>query len=304
MWPSEQKQVFVARDEAVSWRHVRVLPTRLGVGLLIMVGLLWLIGLNYQANLAYIAAFWLFGFVLVATLKNIQQLLGLKLEVKLPVELFSGVSTEFTVYSEGYRHRWLWLCLHGDAVWKKWWVDGEIRVLNLSICPQKRGYLPALLWQVASTAPFGISVIESQWQWVSDKIVYPTPIPHDIPLGIRQDESKEAQAIFAQSSDDLSYLKPHQEGTSLQHIAWKNYAKSGDLLDKQFDSVESVKGSHVISYQDYPVGVDKEQLVGWLCFRVLEAERRSALYELELPNSRIVSQKGQREMCLTALALW
>ena len=42
-------------------RDLRLRPTRLGISLAAMIALLWLVGLNYQVNLAYIVAFWLTG---------------------------------------------------------------------------------------------------------------------------------------------------------------------------------------------------------------------------------------------------
>ena len=75
-------------------RDLTLRPTRLGAGLAVLVVLLWLVGLNYQVNLAYVVAFWLAGFLLVGVLLNILQLLGLQLDIAPPAEVFQGQEAE------------------------------------------------------------------------------------------------------------------------------------------------------------------------------------------------------------------
>ncbi len=304
MWPSERTRAVLSEHEAAAWRHIRFKPTRLGGGLLLMVGLLWLVGLNYQANLAYVAAFWLFGFIIAAALYNLRQLLGLRLVWQMPSEIFAGTPAEFTVEAEGKPcRRWLWLQQGAQGPWRAWTPADGLSV-TLPVAAQRRGYLGVPELRVVSTAPFGISMVEAVWQWRGDEVVFPAPLVHEPPPAVDADNEQDVRMMMVQSSDDLSHLQAHQEGTSLQHVAWKAYAKTGEMLDKRFEAAVSGGGSDVISYRDYPDGADKEQLAGWLCFRVLEAERSGRRYELALPGHTITPQKGQREIGLTALALW
>ena len=57
MWPFSKSlpAPSVGRSPALS--SIRCRPTRLGAGMAVVVVLLWLVGVNYQVNLAYAAAF-------------------------------------------------------------------------------------------------------------------------------------------------------------------------------------------------------------------------------------------------------
>ena len=105
------------------------------------------------------------------------------------------------------------------------------------------------------------------------------------------------------NGEDLAYLKPHQNGASLQHVAWKQYAKRGEMLDKVFDQAPPVPVSRTISYRDYPAATQRDRLASLLAHRVLEAERSGSPYLLELPAQSLPPQNGQREKALSALAL-
>lgn len=314
MWSSETDRATtreIAR-EAIERRHIRLRPTRLGAGMAVMVALLWLVGLNYQANLAYIAAFWLSGFMLAAVLQNLRQLTGLQPQVELPSEMFAGNRVPLRLHAlENQTRRHLWLRVQGQEDWQEWalapqggnlnTVGAETTVLYLP--PAKRGRLPVFALELVTAAPFGICTATAVWQPQHQAVVYPAPLPHTLPAsGSLEEEGTDAQR--PSESGDLSHLQNHQNGTPMQRIAWKQYAKTGALLDKRFEAAEARHSSTLISYRDYPHLADKEQIAAQLCFRVLASEQQGADYTLELPAQTLHRSRCVRETVLTALALW
>ncbi|OSI21659.1 DUF58 domain-containing protein [Neisseria dumasiana] len=315
MWPLRNSRKTVASKRSPDLAALHCRPTRLGVGLLVTVLLLWLVGLNYQANLAYAAAFWLAGFLAVAVLLNLRQLLDMQIDVSMPDEVFAGGTAVLSLTAtNNTRRRWLWLCSEDDflradktddKLWQPWHIVSDgLSVYRWQIPALMRGYLRVPPLRTAAVAPFGMSMVQCVWHWPSDAVVFPAPIPHELPDGREHGGETDRKRPPVQGGDDLSYLQPHQEGASLQHVAWKTYAKTGQMLDKRFEEPQTAVRNTVISYLDYPAGTSKDRLAGLLCFRVLEAERSGQTYSLELPQRVIAPQKGQREICLTALGLW
>ena len=311
MWPFRNKDLPAVAGRSPDLAALHCRPTRLGAGLALMVLLLWLVGLNYQVNLAYAAAFWLAGFALVAVLMNLRQLLTLQIDVAMPQEVFAGETATLVLTAQGGRRRRLWLCNEdeflqqgAEAEWQPWAVDaGGRQPFAWALPARQRGYLHVPALRTASSAPFGISMVQVVWQWPSDAVVFPAPITHDRP-GSPQAAEVGVQQLPQQGGDDLAYLQAHRPGASLQHVAWKAYAKTGEMLDKRFEDRPSESRDEVISWQDYPAGTPKERLAGLLCQRVLEAERSGRSYTLVLPQHTIAPPNGMRSVCLTALALW
>ncbi|MDO4641375.1 MAG: hypothetical protein Q4A84_06700 [Neisseria sp.] len=308
-----RQDVVIPATEPVAVGHFRLRPTRFGVGILVAVGLLWLVGLQYQVNLAYAVAFWLLGFMVIAVLLNIRQLSALKTNIRMPDEIFAGMSADLALYasSENKRNRWLWLCTDSGRhqenslpVWQNWIIDSQTpEPFIWQVVTLRRGYLHIPVLQVATIAPFGLSMLQTAWQFQTESVVYPAPIEHQAPQQTLPDGEEDPARPRIQGGDELAYLQVHQAGTSLQHVAWKTYAKTGEMLDKRFEEPQAALRNMVISYRDYPAQADKDRLAGLLCYRVLEAERSNLPYILELPHQTVMPQKGQREIALTALAL-
>lgn len=289
----------------------RLRPTRFGAGVLVTVALLWLVGLQYQVNLAYAVAFWLLGFLGVAVLLNMRQLSALEIRMVLPEEMFAGMPAQILLRAAEHssRSRWLWLAVverreDASPQWQEWRIDARFPEPFVWRVPvARRGYLHVPPLQVASIAPFGLSMMETAWAWQSSALVYPAPIEHTPPPAALAGTEEDTASVRRQGGDDLAYLQAHQAGSSLQHVAWKTYAKTGEMLDKRFEEPQPALRSMVISYRDYPAQSDKDRLAGMLCYRVLEAEKNRLPYVLELPRQTITAQRGQREMALAALAL-
>lgn len=312
MWPwSDNPPPVTAADghQTLRMRHVRLQPTRLGWGVTVACLLLWIMAVNYQINVAYVLVFWLFGILLFGWLLSIRQLLGLSVQVMPADTYFAGEPVVLQVQiPAGNQQRWLWLHWRtSQPETESDWQFLAAKPHTAATChwtlpPQPRGLLQLPGFGCMSAAPFGLLIIKSRWHYNGDIVIYPSPIAHELPATASDDSAQPLHA--GRNGENLAYLQPHQNSTSLRQVAWKQYAKTGQLLDKQFDTRQRQVTSRVISYRDYPPNTGKERLAGLLCYRVLQAEQQQQPFVLELPHLCIEPGVGQTARCLTALGLW
>lgn len=292
----------VAQDTPLSWRHLQLRPTRLGLSLLVIALAVWVGALNYSINLAYMLSFWILAFFIMAYLLTSLQLLGLRGGAHYHGELFVGDEADivFQFSSLSNRYRAFHVVLDEYRVF----IQSDQDVIPdtiLALPTTRRGYLVIPNLILISTAPFGLVQAKASLQSTSQILVYPRAEAHPIPSSITNTEL-EGTANTQKGGDDLSYLNEYQRGESLQHVAWKVFAKQRRLLSKYFES-ESAHPPDVISYQDYPENTSADRLASFLCYRILEAEKMHQSYSLVLPKGTIPPSRKQRALALSALSM-
>ena len=123
----------------------------------------------------------------------------------------------------------------------------------------------------------------------------PEPPPTQAAHGHRQHD--------ARGEEDFAGLRRYHEGDSPRHVAWKAYARSGDLLSKLFSGADT-------SSQWFDFGqiaaTDPERRLSVLCRWIVDAERTRADYGLRLPGMEFPPAHGDahRHRCLESLALF
>ena len=98
-------------------------------------------------------------------------------------------------------------------------------------------------------------------------------------------------------------LRMYQKGDSLKRVAWKQYAKTQQLMTKQY-----------LDYQgderclDWSVlsGFDVEYRLQVLCGWALQAHQQQSEFSLKIPGQTIPLGSGEQHLhqCLKALALF
>jgi uncharacterized protein (DUF58 family) len=107
--------------------------------------------------------------------------------------------------------------------------------------------------------------------------------------------------VARRGDDDFAGLKDYHPGDPPRHIAWKAYAKGGELLVKEFSgAVETVP---IFDFEQAP-GTDLETRLSVMARWITDAQARGETFGLRLPGLEIPPQPGmqQRRRCLAALA--
>ena len=169
---------------------------------------------------------------------------------------------------------------------------------SIAIKPPTRGCFSLNSLQLSTDYPLGL------WRWQKNissaaKLwVYPTPQGK---LALPKPKAKQG-TYLKREQGDFSHVRTYQRGDSLNHIAWKQMARTGEVMTKEFDGGEGLRQT-ILSYQAIKQG-DVEARLSQLCRWILDCHQKQLKYALELPNKTIAAAQGEahKELCLQALA--
>ena len=176
--------------------------------------------------------------------------------------------------------------------------QSELNYAAVIINPLSRGCFTLNKVQLSCNYPLGL------WQWHKSAPskarlwVYPAPQGK---LALPKPKAKQG-TYLKREQGDFSHVRTYQRGDSLNHIAWKQMARTGQVMTKEFDGGEGLKQT-VLSYQSIKQG-DIESRLSQLCRWILDSHQKQLKYALELPNKTIAAGQGEahKELCLQALA--
>lgn len=285
-------------------KTIYVLPSWQGLFFFLIIGIMWLLGTNYENNLILAAAFLLISVMIVSILHAYKNLSGLQLQVFASHSVFAGDYAEFTILvsSAGQTYENVHLSLDDSLPVALDLIDTNELQLKL-VAPSKfRGWLTPRKLLVESFFPLGIM---RAWSWVQldmCALIYPTPLKSDTPP-LAQYGTAHGDILTRENPEDFNGLTPYQPGMALARIAWKQYSRGAGLHLKDY-----------VGYQSQDVwldwhmleGLDTETRLSQLCYWVLELNKTSAEYGLRLPNQVIEPGSGQVHTVriLSALALY
>ncbi|PCO06323.1 DUF58 domain-containing protein [Microbulbifer flavimaris] len=292
-----------ARQVTLSHRKLFILPSRAGLGLLLVILLLWLLGTNYENNLVFAMAFLMASLFAVLPVHTFANLSGLNLRLLSAPPAFAGDFARVRIAAGriGRRQReHIEICWPPEEGAQFDLVDTESREIDVALPVNRRGRIRAPRLRVQSRYPLGLFRCWSHVDLDIEILVYPAPRDlGPLPLGAAPGEGDSPER--RRGGDDFAGLRPYQPGHSLRHVAWKHFAGGRDLHSKDYDS-----GADTRLWLDWDLlaGRDVETRLSGLCHWVLEAERAQIPYGLRLPGSNLSPSLGEshRQRALAALA--
>ena len=177
-------------------------------------------------------------------------------------------------------------------------AGGEATV-DLRVATQRRGWVTLDRVEIATRFPYGLFRAWAVLHPGQRCLVYPRPAEAAPPPPPTPGSG--GAGTTRRGDDDFAGLKDYHPGDPPRHIAWKAYAKGGELLVKEFSgAAEPVP----IFDLDQTPGTDLESRLSVLARWIVDAQARSETFGLRLPGLEIPPQPGmrQRRRCLAALA--
>ena len=286
-------------------RRIYILPTAVGLVYGLMLFTMLLGSMNYNNNLSFVLTFLLAGVGFVSMHQCQRNLVGLEISFAGVEPVFAGQAAEFRIaISNHSRNRRPHLQLYVDGTTSR--IDdlapGESRIFLLEIPTASRGSIELPRFGVRTLFPFEMF---RAWAWLHmdlSGVVYPRPadmVPPPPPTqtahGHRQHD--------ARGEEDFAGLRRFIVGDSPRQVAWKAYARSGDLLSKLFSGADT--SSQWFDF-DQIESADVEKRLSVLARWIVEADRTQVDYGLRIAGEELDPAHGEahRHRCLKKLAFF
>jgi uncharacterized protein (DUF58 family) len=290
--------------------RIYILPTGVGLVFALMAFAMLLGSMNYNNNLSFVLTFILIGLGFVSMHQCQRNLVALDISFAGMEPVFAGQSAKFRIavtnQSKSARHA---IRLYADSGSSEIhdFRAGESKTLLVPVATEQRGWISLSRFGIRTLYPFELF---RSWAWLHmdlNGLVYPQPVEH-APEPPATQAAHGHRQHDARGEEDFAGLRKFVIGDSPRHVAWKAYARSGQLLSKQFSGADT--SSQWFDFDQIPVepmhASDVELRLSILTRWIIEADRTQQDYGLRLPGLTFPPAHGgeHRRQCLEALALF
>lgn len=282
--------------------RIYILPTKAGIGYLIVACAVLLLGINYQNNLAYAVCFLMVSMLITAILHTFSNLSGLHINTGAVMPVFAGQNAHVSVVLASVRdQQQLSIGFLREA-----FQTTDVPVSNpvtvvISRSTRWRGWLEPGLLVISTVYPFGLLKSWSRVRIDQKILVYPRPIQggdlQSLTSGILDDTGS------GRSDENLDALKSYETGESISRIAWKVYAKGQGLHSLNFE--RESQDNIWLHWALWPE-LTREARLSRLAYWAVELSRQNLSFGLQIPGARVEINQGDEHMhaVLTCLALY
>ena len=302
-----QQRLPSARETTLDQRKIFIVPSKTALGLLGVIALLFLLGINFQNSLVYIISFWLLALLLLNIFYTWHNLAGLTLTAIGVEPCFAGEKAvlEVALSRPAKQAKYaLELAWEGEDQVQVNLVSAQTLRVKLSHSTSGRGYFKPPRLQVSTRYPTGLAVAWSYVYLNVQGLVYPAPVEQAFqPQGDASNETADNGLEIARGTSDFSGVRDYQHGDGPKRVHWAKFAQTGKLYTKTF-----------VDYASHDVWLDWDSLpmpgievrLSHLCRKVLEFHQEQRQFGLKLLGNVIEPGKGEAHQarCLQALALF
>ena len=288
----------------LSRRRVYILPTWLGLAYAGMLFAMLLGGLNYGNNLALALTFLLTAAGWVAMHECHRNLAGLSLAPAGTRAPFAGEPAVFSFALRAPSARTdLVLSAAGRAAAAVSVTAGDVVSVGVQVPTAHRGRVPLARLRVATGFPLGLF---TAWTWIHPQLeclVYPRPVARDREGPPPRAEPGAAHDGRASGEEDFAGLRLFRPGDPPRRIAWKAWARGGEMVVKEF--IGSARAPVVFDLAD-AAGTDLEARLARLARWIVDAEERGDRYALKAGDAETPAGAGlaHRNRLLAMLAVY
>ncbi len=283
-------------------RRIYIVPTGSGFFWLSMVLVIFLVAVNYSNSLAYGLCFFMLSLFLLSILHTWRNLAGITLVAKGAEAGHAGELMPVTIDCLSERRPRYSIAIgwpETESTLVSFGNDTEQRLVAQA---GSRGWFRPGRMRIESIYPLGLC---RAWSWVRldfHSVVYPAP-DDSYPLPENDIADDGEHSLTASGFDEFAGFRGYQETDNLTHVFWKGYARTGELLTKQFDQPS---GRELwFSLRQVPDG-DIEHKLSVLTAWCLQCDKQQYAYGLVLAGQKLAPSTGEAHLkqCLEMLALY
>lgn len=304
-WQWLDRRIPKSKILTLNQRRLFIFPGIQGLYFFIVILLILLAAINYQNNLAYGVAFFLFSLINTAICFTYLNLSGLILKAGRSEPVFVGDFAEFEISlgSNSHKnHHRLFFQFPNEVHKEVDVIAGNEEKIALHCIAKNRGYFSPPRLMLKSYYPLGLIRC---WSWVDldlQTLVYPKPIKLD-PLPGYNASAEKGNVSTIRGGDDFSGFKHYSPGEPLRDVNWKAYAKGQGLISKVYSRY--VEQTHWVD-DELLLHLGQEERLSKMCYWVLELHKYEKPFGLRLGGKIIEPATGEKHLhqILKQLALF
>ncbi|MDR2014549.1 MAG: DUF58 domain-containing protein [Azoarcus sp.] len=287
--------------------RIYIMPTLPGLAFAGVLFIMLAASVNYSISLGYAFTFLLGGSGVASALCAFRNLLRISIRYGKTESAFSGGNVVFHLLIDNPdpRRRPALRLIGSDKRGETCFdlPPGAYSEILLALPAERRGVLPIGRTVIETRWPLGLARAWSVFVPEMEALVFPKPeadppAPESFP-GSRPVDGGNLRT----GSEDFASLRAYQDTDSPRHLAWKVYARSGEMMTKEFSA--STGDGLFFDWNDFSAGLSEEERLSRLAAWLLRADQARNRYALRLPGREFPSARGEAHLrrCLGALAL-
>lgn len=261
-----------------------IFPSKAGLGFLFVTLLNFILGINYQNNLVLVMAYLMLVVMVFSLLTAYSNAQGLQVKYQNLTASYSPAPPLLNLQLKAASSSQAFSFIYDNiAVATIDEITTEPKILQLPLPISQRGeYKPTLL-KVLSQYPFGLVSVWSYMQLSESFYVYPKKLkPQHLP-GSTSDARSASVGTYKQTNgiDEFDSLKVHQTGMNINRVSWKHYAKTQQLMIKEFINLNEQS----TLYDFNQLQGDTESRLSQLSFLISEGREQKSRFSLVLADT-------------------
>jgi len=284
--------------------RIYILPTLPGLAFAGVLLIMLVASINYSISLGYAFTFLLGGVGIADVLCAFRNLFRLSIRYGKAESAFPGGNVVFHLLIENpdpRRRPALRLIGNGGETCFDL-SPGACCEILLALPAQRRGVLPVGRTVIETRWPLGLVRVWSVLMPDMEALIFPTPeVGSPPPMCFPSDRPADMGSLCP-GNEDFAGLRAYRDTDSPRHLAWKVYARDGEMMTKEFSA--SASGELFFNWDDLPAGLPEEMRLSRLATWLLRAGQAEERYALRLPACEFPAARGEAHLrrCLGALA--